>query len=280
MTNLAIDDVIAKVRDLPSLPVVVMELLSSLDQGDIDTKLLADKMSRDLALTAKTLRLANSSFYGMQRKVTTIQQAISVLGFNNVRALITAAAVTASFPAPALKLFDFQAFWRHSIAAALCAKALARHFHLSQESAFMAGLLHDLGRLVLVTGFPKQYEAAIAFCNAEDCYQFEAELNILAVDHALVGFALTQHWKFPDVIQKAVAGHHGKGDTESGSLAGTVHIADVIAHALDLSGNENDLVPPLSDAIWSNLGVTPEILMEVLKETELQFDDACQILVD
>lgn len=93
MSTLVSSEIIGNIRDLPSLPVVVMELLGSVDKENMDIKTLADKVSRDQALTAKTLRLANSSFYGMPRKVTTISQAISILGFQSVRALITAAAL-------------------------------------------------------------------------------------------------------------------------------------------------------------------------------------------
>src|SRR5450755_1478744 len=97
MTTLSLTDVIKNIRDLPALPVVVIELMNTLEQEDSNTHVLAEKVSRDQALTAKTLRLANSSFYVMQSKVTTIHQAIAILGFNSVRTLVTAAAVLGNF---------------------------------------------------------------------------------------------------------------------------------------------------------------------------------------
>src|SRR5258708_2076770 len=98
MTILSIADVVKNIRDLPALPAVVIELMNTLDQEDTGINVLAGKLSRDQALTAKTLRLANSSFYGMPSKVTTIQQAIAILGFNSVRTLVTAAAIIGNFP--------------------------------------------------------------------------------------------------------------------------------------------------------------------------------------
>ena len=148
--------------DLPSLPAVVMELLGSIDQEDVDISVLAKKVSHDQALTAKTLRLANSSAYGLQVKVTTIQQAITFLGFQTTRNLIIAAAVTGCFPEGQCAGFDDKAFWRHSIATAACAKVLARRMRFNQDYAFTAGLLHDIGRLVLVSSFPALYAQAIA----------------------------------------------------------------------------------------------------------------------
>ena len=126
MTALVIDDVVRNLLDLPSLPAVVMELLSSIDQEDVDISVLAKKVSHDQALTAKTLRLANSSLYGLQVKVTTISQAITFLGFQTTRNLITAAAVTGCFPEGLCAGFDHRAFWRHSIATAACPASASR----------------------------------------------------------------------------------------------------------------------------------------------------------
>ncbi|HYD95913.1 MAG TPA: HDOD domain-containing protein [Noviherbaspirillum sp.] len=279
MTVLTIDEVIGKVHDLPSLPVVVTEMLNAIGKENVDVKTLADKVSRDQALTAKTLRLANSSFYGLQHKITTIQQAIAVIGFQSVRTLITAAAVTGSIAIDGKSSFNFPAFWRHSLATAVCARSLARHVHVDPEYAFMAGLLHDIGRLVLVTCFLEKYEKTLDCRNQSDCYLFEAEQSVLGVDHSMVGSALARHWKFPLVMEKAVASHHEPDALETGSLAAVVHVADAIAHALDLSEDPTDLVPPLSDAAWDNLGLPEARVMETLGETEIQFEEACQVLV-
>ena len=276
--TITIDEVIENVRDLPSLPAIVMEIMHTMGQADVDIKAIAGKLQLDQALTAKTLRLANSSFYGMQRKVTTIQQAISILGFHSVRSLITASAVTGSFAASQVKNFDFQAFWRHSIASAVCAKALAKYCRASQEYAFMAGLLHDIGRLVLVTRFPAQYEAVIAHRASRDCQMFEAEREILGIDHASAGFALAEHWKFPEAIQRAVSGHHEPAGAQVDPLAAIVHASDAIVHALDLSGQEDDLVPPLSVAAWNSLEIDEQAFQQICRDTETQFEEALLIL--
>ncbi|HJW57661.1 MAG TPA: HDOD domain-containing protein [Burkholderiaceae bacterium] len=278
MSTLVSSEIIGKIRDLPSLPVVVMELLGSVDKENMDIKTLADKVSRDQALTAKTLRLANSSFYGMPRKVTTISQAISILGFQSVRTLITAAAVTGNFPVIEQSTFNFRAFWRHALGSAICAKALARHANVNQEYAFMAGLLHDIGRLVLVTFFWKQYDAVVAYRNEHDCYLFEAEHEVLRIDHAMIGQSLAENWKFPEAMQWAVANHHNPEVQENSSLTSIVHIADALAHALDLSEHEDDLMPPLSGIAWKNLDMGEGTILQILNETDKQFAVASQIL--
>ncbi len=279
MTILTFDDMVTKIHDLPTLPAVVMELLNSIDQEDVDIHILAKKISRDQALTAKTLRLANSSLYGLQVKVTTIQQAITLLGFKSIRSLITAAAVTGCFPEGHCHGFDHKAFWRHSIAAATCAKVLAMHLHVNQDFAFTAGLLHDVGRLVLVTYFQKEVEKAIVYRQENDCSMLEAEREILGIDHVAAGYGLALHWNFSETLLKAISGHHNPEEPGIGFLASIIHVADAITHALDLSNQEDDLVPQISDVAWAALGLSEEIYQQVFRETQLQFEEISQILL-
>lgn len=279
MSNIAFTEVVNKIHALPSLPAVVMQLLGSIGQNNADINQLSAIVSKDQALSAKALRLANSSFYGMQRKVTTMPQAVSILGMNSLRILVTATAVIGRFPAKGQGDFDFRGFWQHSIAAAVCTRLIAKRVDINPESAFMAGLLHDIGRLVLATGFPDQFKAAVNYRTEHDCTMLEAEREILSCDHATVGQALAEHWRFPPAIQMAVAGHHTPDQQWSGGLTNLVHVADAMVHALDLVADEDDLVPSLSPNAWSSLNLDREAVLQVLSETELQFNEMCQILV-
>jgi putative nucleotidyltransferase with HDIG domain len=272
------DEIVKQIQDLPSLPAIVMELLNSIDQEDVDISVLAKKVSQDQALTAKTLRFANSSFYGTPSKVTTIQQAINLLGVANVRNLITAAAISGSFPENQCAGFNFRAFWKHSIATAVCAKLLSRHLHVNADYAFTAGLLHDIGRLVLVTRFPEHYAAAIAHRAAQDCYLLDAERAVLGIDHVIAGHALAVHWHFSEAMQHAIVGHHDPEKAGNGALASLVHVANSIVHALDLTGVEDDLVPPISLVAWNILGLDEEIYQHVFRETVLQSESLNQVM--
>lgn len=278
MQRLQFDEIIVQIKDLPSLPAIVMELLNSIDQENVDISVLAKKVSQDQALTAKTLRFANSSFYGTPSKVTTIQQAITLLGVANVRDLITAAAISGIFPENQCPGFNFRAFWKHSIATAVCAKLMARHLHVNTDYAFTAGLLHDIGRLVLVTRFPENYAAVIAYRKAHDCYMLEAERAVLGIDHMVAGHALAVHWHFSDVMQHAIVGHHEPEKSAPSTLVALVHVANSIVHALDLSGVEDDLVPPLSLIAWNNLDLKEDIYQQVFNETVQQVEKLNQVL--
>ncbi|HCY63409.1 MAG TPA: histidine kinase [Oxalobacteraceae bacterium] len=279
MSNLALADVIKGIRDLPSLPIIVVELLNSFEQSDISMGAMANKVSQDQALSAKTLRLANSSFYGLQRKVTTIQQAITVLGFDSVRTLITAAGVIGNFSEQKHANFDLTNFWRHAIGTALCAKELARALNLNQDYAFISGLLHDIGVLVLVSRFPEQYSGVISYRDMHDCYRIKAEHAVLGLDHAIVGRALAEHWKFPLLIQKSIGNHHALENQDLGDIPSIIHVADAIFYALDLDGANNALVPVIDERAWKSLNIGSAAMRSVFRETESKFEDACQILV-
>lgn len=279
MSTLTIDDVRHRLQDLPSLPAVVMELLGSIDQEDVDISVLARKVSLDQALTAKTLRLANSSSSGLQVRVTTIQQAITFLGFQATRNLITAAAVTGCFPEGKCPGFDHRAFWRHSIATAACAKVLARRMRLNQDFAFTAGLLHDIGRLVLVTSYPERYSEVLAQRQRDDTQLLDVERALLGVDHVVAGVALAEHWKFSETMHHAIAFHHEPEAVGAGFLATIVHVANAIVHALDLARDENELVPPVSMVAWTALGLSQEAYLHVFRETEMQFEEMSNVLM-
>ena len=279
MTQITLHQVVAQVRDLPSLPLIVTELIATFDQADVSVSELAAKVSKDQALTAKTLRLANSSFYGLQCKVRTIEQAIAVLGFDSVRALVTSAGIIGTFGGAAAGGFDFAAFWRHAVGTALCAKSLARLSGRNQEFAFVSGLLHDIGRLVLVTICAQQYDEAIAYRAARDCDMLAAEREVLGIDHAVVGRALAEHWKFPELIRRAIANHHAPAGQDLGDIPSVVHVANAIVHALDLAGQDDDCVPAIVQAAWDSLRIDRAGLRRVFADTEAEFDNACQTLI-
>jgi putative nucleotidyltransferase with HDIG domain len=278
VTPLQMDEVLRRIHKLPSLPAVVMELLASRGQDDINTEALAQKIARDQALTVKTLRLANSSFYGMENQVTTVQAAIAILGFRTVRSLVTTAALIGTFANDGQTRVNLTPFWRHAIAVAVCARELATGLKLDADCAYIAGLLHDIGRLVLVTQFPSDYAAVMDYRKVHDCLVLAAETSVLGVDHATVGYALVQRWKFPQTIQDVVADHHAPSVVQARPLSLVIRAADAITHALDLSQDEDAAVPPVPTSFWKQLGLSDKELLQVFARTVQQFEGASLVL--
>ncbi|MDO9193779.1 MAG: HDOD domain-containing protein [Undibacterium sp.] len=276
--HILLDDVIRQIKDLPTLPTVAQEMLSNLEDDDTSLDMICEKVAMDQSLAAKTLRLANSSYYGANSKVVTLQQAVALLGIKNIKKLILMTSLTNSFPTSRCRNFDSRAFWRHSIATAICAELISRTLKMKHDFAFTAGLLHDIGRLVLVTRFPKEYEQVIAHREQQDCYLLDAEQTVLGIDHVSVGLVLAMQWEFSDAIQDAISGHHQPDNKDLNPVAAIVHVANSIVHGLDLSEAEHDLVPVLSKHAWDTLGLSEADYLAIFRETEMRFDAINQVV--
>ncbi len=278
MSEMDAKSMVARVRDLPALPQALTDLLVALQREDVAIDQLAIRISRDQALTAKALRLANCSFYGVAGRVNSIHDAINVLGIRSLTTALTAAAVAGSFKRPECRGFDLDAYWRHSMACALCAQAVAQTVNLDPGLAFTAGLLHDIGRLALAAQFPAVVEPAFAYRAKHDIAMRDAERHVLGFDHTDVGALVAQHWHFAGVVVDAIKCHHEPPDSIKATLTDVIHMADNIVHALDLANVTDELVPPLSLDAWTRLALTESQCMRVFERTETELDELCDAL--
>jgi putative nucleotidyltransferase with HDIG domain len=267
------DELAERIRALPSLPSVAVDLLASIEQEDIDITHLARHIAADQAIAARTLKVANSSFYGLQGRVHSIHEAIVVLGFRAVRSLVisTAAFSTLNALAPQ-RAYEPQPFWRHSVGAAVVARHLALLAGRNPETAFTAGLLHDIGFLVLAVCFPEFFRAHWGR-NSGTCGWFECEPSQAAMVHAEAGALLAAQWRLPKALVDAIALHHSLDDPAGEPLTDLTHAADVLAHALELAGIESEPTPPLSDLVWRRLRIDWSDLRPVLGRIESEFEE-------
>lgn len=279
----SLTEIVGSLRALPSLPTVVMELLQTMGQEDVDIDRLATGISHDQALAARTLRVANSPFYGMQGRIDTIAEAITVLGFVNVRSLVTTAGIATAWPADSHTGFDPRVFWRHSLGVASCAATLAPFARLRPEALFLAGLLHDIGRLVLVVTHPRTFAEITRWRTRQDSLMLDAERAVLGFDHTQIGSELCRHWHIPDSIADAVERHHrvrAAAPKVAADMADAVHVANVLAHALDLADDPDAVVPPPEAAAWQRigLGLGAQDLRSVLEKAEHHFNGFANVL--
>lgn len=272
MSQPSLADIVSHIHSLPAMPAVALELLQTLSGGDPDVDALASRIARDQAITARVLRVANSPFYGLQMRVGSIHDAIVVLGFSAVRSLVLTSAVVTTLPAGKCAGFSADRFWRHVLGTAVAAQALARPLRRKPESLFIAGLLHDIGRLVMLSANPEGFARVIQIAAERDCHLVDVEAEIFGCDHTAVGAAIAQHWNFPADIVEALAFHHNPAQTAPGSLAAIIHYADGIAKALDLEGAENTQMARLQSAAIDALGLDWETLTAVLAETHGRFE--------
>jgi putative nucleotidyltransferase with HDIG domain len=270
--------VLGRLRDLPVLPQALTELLAALQRDDVAVDQLVDAISRDQALVAKTLRLANSSFYGLSGRVGSIRDAVGVLGLRSLTTALTAAAVSGRFGTPRCPGFDLAAYWRHSVACGLCARQLARALRLDDGASFTAGLLHDLGRLALASHVPERLADVYEHRQQLDCQMLQAEADVLGTDHTAIGALVAQRWRFGDDVVVAIQHHHAPPPAHAPTLTDVVHVSDCLVHALDLAGVLDELVPPLAADAWNRLGLAQAQCDAALAKTEDELDSLCEAL--
>lgn len=245
LSNEELRAAISQMGDLPSLPRRFQELTAALDNPDITLPEIARIIERDVAMCAKCLQLVNSAFFGLPRRVTSIQPAITYLGTNMLRNLVFSAEVFRTFaPGSSLSEAALEALEAHALEAA----RLTRHFGLERkrgEEAFMAAMLHDIGRLVLESRLPARCREVRELARQQDLSLSEAERAILGVTHAQVGAFLLGLWGLPYPIVEAVALHHQEpcGKPEDGDLVPVVQLAERLADARTPSEARERLEP-------------------------------------
>ena len=272
MTPPSLSEMIGRIHGLPVMPAVALEVLDSMAGADTDIKDLARRITQDQAIAARVLRVANSPLYGLQMRVASIHDAIVVLGFSAVRSLVLAAAIVTSLPAGRCPGFNQERFWRHVLGTAVAAQALAKPLKRSPEPLFIAGLLHDIGRLVMVALYPEHYTRVLDQVGEQDCCLRDGEQTVFGFDHAAVGAALAGRWNFPADIVDALAWHHEPERGTPDGMAAVIHYADAISQALDLDGAENGQMPRLHQKTIDGLGLDWQKLTEVLADTEARFN--------
>ena len=219
-------DKVAQLRlvDLPSLPALLMEALQYTADNQSLTN-FADKISQDPPMVIRILRIANSPFYGMSREISSLRQAIVLLGLNRVRDMLLGVCFSKMLPVRH-KDFDYPLFLHHSMAVADCARQLANYTGIGQDIAFTAGLLHDIGLLVIVLLFPDDFSRII---NEPHPNRVETERRILGFDHMEIGGKVARYWNLPVVIQEAIEQHETPPACDSTkSLALLVYAANLL----------------------------------------------------
>ncbi len=222
------------IRDLPTLPVIAMEVNKLFLKDDITIERLSRTLEKDPAITAKILKLVNSAFFGLPARIGSISEAVLLLGFNSVRnAVISASIIQAFSGTTCLKDFNITDFWRHSLSVAMVAKALAEKSRFkTADECFLAGLLHDIGKIVLSQFFPDLFRAVWQYAHQNNLTFHAAEQAKEMLLHADIGGYLAGKWQFPHELVEAITLHHNIPEGKCGNeLLCTTHAADLIVHA-------------------------------------------------
>jgi len=272
------ESLVADVRDLLSLPDVAVQINSMVDDPRYSAKDYGDVISRDPSLTARLLRIANSPFFGLSTKVATVSRAVTVVGGKPLRDLVVATSAIRSFRGIPNTLVSMDDFWYHSLYCGLAARLLAQRRRLTHaDTLFAAGLLHDIGQLILFNRLPDLSREALQLSqedpHAVDMHQ--AELEVFGFDHAAVGGQLLRHWHLPALLEECVACHHNPTAARRFPVeAAIVHIANVLATMAEINSLNPEDVPAIHPDAWEQAGVTDNVIEPVVRDIQKQFREA------
>jgi putative nucleotidyltransferase with HDIG domain len=266
--NKRIEALIRNMGELPTIPsvfLVVNKMLSDPHTSAID---VGQAVSNDQVIASKILKLANSAFYGFAGRVNTVPHAIAVLGFNATKNVVLTTGVlsTLNLKAP-IKGFNLEAFWKHSSAVGAIARLVAEEFYAQKkEEAFVAGLLHDIGKLILAICAPEDFAHCINLATSKGCLFLEAEKEALGVCHTDIAAWINGRWNLPKEIAAVMINHHKSINilNEHARLIAVVKLADVLARGLQLGHPCDYSMPILETSIFSLLKITPRKLDTIL----------------
>jgi HD-like signal output (HDOD) protein len=267
--------------EISSLPSVYIRLDDAVNSPRASMADIARIISEDAGLSIRLLRLVNSPFYGFPAKVESITRAATILGIRELRGLALATSVTTLFKGIPEELVDMDSFWRHSIACGVTARILGTFRRLpNAERLFIAGVLHDVGRLVMFTKIPKEICEAIGRAREDKKPLYAAEQEVIGFSHAAVASFLLEAWNLPAGLEEAVGYHHQcNGASRFPLEASIIHLADIIAHSVRLGTSGEQHVPPLEPEAWERVGLSVSTLSPILAQLEHQFESVAQTML-
>jgi len=220
--------------ELPSLPSAYQEIVTRLQDPDVSIAEIAGIVGQDVGMTTKTLQLVNSSFFGIANPLVSIEQAVTFLGLDTIGTLVLVHGVFSQYQELDTRGFDIEALWRSSARCATIARIVAQKEEITPkapEEAFLAGMLHDVGKLVLASEKPEEYGEVLQRVGGQDACASEVEIEILGATHADVGAYLVGLWGLPDTIVEAVAYHEMPSRCHGSEFGvfGAVHVASQLA---------------------------------------------------
>jgi putative nucleotidyltransferase with HDIG domain len=273
-----IEEAIGRVRELPTLPTVLGKILNTAADPDASALDLGKHITADQSLSATLLKLVNSAYYGFYRQVTSVTQAIVILGFLEVRNLALTATAFRCLNSGSSE-FDRLQLWRHSLASAMAAEELVRLTQLDVDGAFEAALLHDIGKVVLDMLYPELYLQAARDAHETQRLISESLREIAGMDHAEAGGILGEHWNLPPAVVAAIRYHlDPSAAPEPSKLIYVTAAANAITYQAGLGESSNGRPVDCPQDVHEKLGITPDICALVVKKLDASRDNIDEFL--
>lgn len=255
---------VENISTIPTIPSVLKQLSTIIENPKISLNEISHFVSQDPALTTKILQMVNSALYGFPGRISSVNHAVMLLGLNVVKGLLLSVSVFEIMHKAMIGLRE------HSIGVAIASKVLARMKGLKEpEEVFVAGLLHDVGKVILTLSWPEEYDRTVKEAESSGIAIFDAERSRFSETHAAVAGWLAEKWHFPRKLCECIANHHRPHTSSLAPLeTAIVHMADVLVKARGLGYSGDRLVPDVNAKAWETLALSEADLREILKELE------------
>ncbi|MFZ7125424.1 MAG: HDOD domain-containing protein [Desulfobacterales bacterium] len=276
MDERRIESVVRNIEDLPTLPRTVLRITEGINNPKSSARDLAKVITDDQVLTARLLKLVNSSFYGFPQRITTVTGAIVLLGFDAIRNLLLSTSVFDLFTGDTKALLaQREALWDHSLGTAVAAKAIAQELGSDRiEEIFVCGLLHDIGKIVQMLYLQEHYLQILDIMAHKKISFVEAEAETGALSHADIGHLLASRWNLPPVVAVTIDHHHApRSDHPYPTETAIVHLADFISQSLAFGRETTERMPPIHLEAVDRLGVSAGRIEAVMIEAEKEFQE-------
>ncbi|MBD3221103.1 HDOD domain-containing protein [bacterium] len=270
------------IRDLPAMPHVASKVLELSSDPDTSAARLQQVISDDQAMTARILKIANSAMYACSRRIKTLSEAIVMLGFNSIRSLVVTSAARNLYSTGSARMgLKERLLWEHSIGTAFACRLLceARHPALREE-AFLAGLMHDIGKLVLNLQVPDRFEEIIQIVYNENREFHDTETELLGFDHARVGSLLVNKWKLSPLLEEVIGLHHDAANlTPDRPLLLHLDLANRLCHKLGIGFQESNDLDLCATVANRHLGFTEDELAEVAQQLQQTLEVEMEVFI-
>lgn len=277
-----IDELISETNNLITFPAVVSQFNDAVNSEESTLENLGAILQLDPFLTAKLLQLANSAYYGTSVPAETAKDAIFRLGVKQTQDLVFSISAKSAFDKISNDLVTNEDFWKHSLLCAVSAQSIAKKIKMhSADTLFTAGLLHDIGDLVLFKLEPEKSTEALEL--NMDLYdgldQSTAELSVFNFDHAELGSRLAAHWSLPEVLKICIAHHHAPNEElEFAQHVAVINVANTIASLIEVNSHDLMQGAPIDDSTWKLLDTNAMIVESCINEVQDEYDDMARIL--
>lgn len=282
MDHKELNAVVAQTHTLPILPAIQQRLATVLRDPYCSFKDVGTLLSLDPVLVARVLQIANSTRHALPEKVTTVSKALRIVGFEALRDLVQEAAIPADFTAQphSGRPFALNDLWLHSLGVAIAGRAIAvRVGYAEPEECYVAGLLHDIGKVVMQQHFPDKFYGTILEAEQMHSTFYHCEVESGEASHAMAGRLLAKQWALPPKLVDSIGWHHTPQlATASPHIIAATHVADILARALGLGSGGDPYVPPVKPGAVRVLGFAHEQVQGVMQELERQFAKTSDML--